>query len=437
METGRLARAGLVCSLVLAVVACSGNTTTSPAAVATGTRPAAPSPSSSPSQTVSVSASALVTLSPSPTPAASPPPMAPATLRSGPAMTMAREDPAAVRLEDGRVLIMGGTVPFVGKCAMACIEPTTSSVEVYDPRTGKFSRNGSLAAARSYGQALLLSDGRVFLSGGRGEYGDWLRTIEIYDPAEGRSVVIKPPTDMGSMTGDPTLVLLADGRVLIVGGADESYTSTSKATLIFDPASGGFSKGPDMAESREGAKATLLYDGRVLIVAGYYYVGGIGSTNNNVELIDVSNPLAGSSAALYQDPATSTRLYDGRVLVAGGGSYSSGANCITPAVPEVFDPAKEMFTPVGRMATQRTGSAAIKIQDGRVIFFGGLDANCEAVTTVEAFDPDTGTFQVVAQGFPKLSDFSVTLLNDGEILIAGGTGVQWNGMTSASWLLKP
>ena len=89
------------------------------------------------------------------------------------------------------------------------------------------------------------------------------------------------------------------------------------------------------------------------------------------------------------------------------------------------------------MITPRTGSTAIKIGDGRVLLFGGVDASCAPVGTVEAFDPDSGTFQVIAAGFPKISDFSATLLDDGRILIAGGSNGTWNEMTAASWLLKP
>jgi hypothetical protein len=88
------------------------------------------------------------------------------------------------------------------------------------------------------------------------------------------------------------------------------------------------------------------------------------------------------------------------------------------------------------MSTPRTGSAAIKIKDGRVLLFGGVDSKGAAIGTVEAFDPDSGTFQVVATGFPDLRDFSATLLDDGEILIAGGQSSDWK-ITAASWFLKP
>jgi hypothetical protein len=364
--------------------------------------------------------------------------MAPATVKPGPKMTQARAGQAAVRLADGRVLIMGGTVPFTGKCAMACIAPATASVEIYDPSAGKFSPNGSLAEPRTAGKAVLLNEGRVLVAGGTGQYGDWLRTIEIYDPAKRTSVVVKPPADAQVLPVDPTVVLLADGRVLIAGGSyDDLLYKTSNATVIFDPASGRFSNGSLMDEPRQGATATLLADGRVLIAGGDYDDGSHSiSANSNAELIDPSHAASQSTSSMSMYAATSTLLADGRVLVTEWGPYDSGAGCITPVASEIFDVGTGRFTPAGPMSTPRTGSAAIKIQDGRVLLLGGIDSSCASADTVEAFDPDSGTFQVVATGFPKISDFSATLLDDGEILVAGGSGDTY-GMTAASWLLKP
>jgi len=270
--------------------------------------------------------------------------MAPATLKRGPAMAKAREGQAAVRLEDGRVLIIGGTVPFTGKCGMACGSPATASVEIYDPGTGKFSPNGSLAEPRTDGQALLLNDGRVLVAGGNGQYGGSLTTIEIYDPARGTSIVVKPPADMGELPTYPTVVPLADGRVLIAGGSYTNDASTTNSTLIFDPASGGFSDGPLMAEPRQSATATLLDDGRVLIAGGDYYQGFYGYAQSNAELIDPSHPLSQSPLLMSYDPATSTLLSDGRVLIAGGDPYQSGASCITPVAPGSSIPGRRAST---------------------------------------------------------------------------------------------
>jgi hypothetical protein len=363
--------------------------------------------------------------------------MALATVKPGPAMTEPLEGgQAAVRLDDGRVLIMGGTVPFTGTCEMTCpMPPATASVEVYDPKTGEFRPNGSLAEPRAGADTLVLNDGRVLVSGGDGRYGDFLRTIEIYDPGQGTSIVVTPPADLPNQAA---VVLLADGRVLFAGGAYGLEETTSNLTLIFDPASGGFSNGPLMAKTRQGASATLLDDGRVLIAGGDYNDGhGYIYPNPNVELIDPSHPLSQSNLLAYQDYlSSSTLLSDGRVLIAGWRSYDGAAGCITPVASEVLDPRTGRFTPVGPMSTPRTGSAAIKIQDGRVLFFGGVDSKCATLGTVEAFDPDSGTFQVIATGIPDIGGSSVTLLDDGEILVAGGSGDS-NGMTASSWFLKP
>jgi hypothetical protein len=95
----------------------------------------------------------------------------------------------AVRLADGRVLIVGGTDAF-GR--------TIATAEVYDPKTGTFSSTGSMASDRYWPVATLLSDGRVFVAGGQGNatgprdaQGDFpgnapVASAELWDPSTGR-----------------------------------------------------------------------------------------------------------------------------------------------------------------------------------------------------------------------------------------------------------
>src|SRR5919109_4609627 len=109
--------------------------------------------------------------------------------------------------------------------------------------------------------------------------------------------------------GYQTATVLADGRVLALGGQE------TKAEL-FNPVTGAWSAAASMKQSRAYTTATLLRDGKVLVVGGY----------------DGSSPLA--SAELY-DPQTNqwtltgsmttarllhiaTLLDNGKVLVAGG-----------------------------------------------------------------------------------------------------------------------
>jgi N-acetylneuraminic acid mutarotase len=66
-----------------------------------------------------------------------------------------------------------------------------------------------------------------------------------------------------------TTTLLADGRVLVEGGKNCSVVPGSLSSAeIYDPATGQWSQTGSMASAHSGQTATLLKDGRVLIVAG-------------------------------------------------------------------------------------------------------------------------------------------------------------------------
>ena len=86
-----------------------------------------------------------------------------------------------------------------------------------------------------------------------------------------------------------TATRLFDGRVLIAGGIQQDGASgwdVLSSTELYDPGNGTFTSGGSMGDARQDGTATLLDDGRVLIVAGV----GIG-TKGNVGL---------TSAVLYQ-----------------------------------------------------------------------------------------------------------------------------------------
>jgi Galactose oxidase, central domain len=72
-----------------------------------------------------------------------------------------------------------------------------------------------------------------------------------------------------------TATLLSDGKVLIVGGVEsgDTVSQTTPTTELYDPATGTFTPTGSLAVARAGHTATLLNDGKVLIAGGLTDVG--------------------------------------------------------------------------------------------------------------------------------------------------------------------
>src|SRR4051812_11845096 len=123
---------------------------------------------------------------------------------------------------------------------------------------------------------------------------------------------------------------------------------------------------------------------------------------------------------------TATLLPNGKVLIVGGISYlAPTAQGLSSA--ELYDPLTGTFSPTGSMSIPRLSHTATLLPDGRVLIAGGFaDSANQAITgttaTAELYDPGTGTFAPAGRmSVPRFSH-SATLLNNGEVLIAGGDG---------------
>lgn len=172
-------------------------------------------------------------------------------------MLAARESHTATLLKDGRVLITGG---HKGRRAAITIY---SSAEIYNPATGVFTSAADLTVKRHKHDAIMLDDGRVLIIGGsderdsRGAYS----TVEIYNPKTNSFTKIGD-MNLSRYKLQGTTVLLKNGKILIAGGANRAEIY-NPAKNTFEIAGGKFET------ARLFATATLLPDGRVLIVGGY------------------------------------------------------------------------------------------------------------------------------------------------------------------------
>ena len=172
-------------------------------------------------------------------------------------MTAARESHTAALLKDGNVLITGG---HQGRRTTITIY---ASAEIYDPANGTFTATANLTIKRHKHDAALLDDGTVLIVGGsderdsRGAY----TTTEIYNPKTKTFAKIGD-MNLSRYKLQGTTILLRNGKVLIAGGAAKAEVF-NPATGTFDVAAGKFET------VRLFATATLLRNGHVLIAGGY------------------------------------------------------------------------------------------------------------------------------------------------------------------------
>jgi hypothetical protein len=219
-----------------------------------------------------------------------------------------------------------------------------------------------------------------------------------------------------------TATLLNDGKVLIVGGGDATAE-------IFDPESATFSFTGPPVEGRLNATATLLPDGKVLIAGGMGLTAGPDGFLPLLNTAEIFDPAAGafsSTGNLVQARRqhTATLLGDGRVLVAGG--YADHI-CFT-ASAELFDPAAGMFSPTGGMHSERLGHTATMLASGEVLVTGGSNGCAPDAADdppwdplfAELYEPHSGSFQGAGDMSTTRIHHAAIRLTSGKVLVLGG-----------------
>lgn len=271
-------------------------------------------------------------------------------------MNAPRAGHTATLLSTGKVLIAGG---YNGNYL--------SSAELYDPVARTFTSTSRMVTARNGHVAILLPNGKVLLAGGVGVGWTFLADAELYDPATN---TFTATGNMLAARESHTATLLANGKVLVTGGhrGRRAAITIYSSAEIYDPATGRFSVTGDMTRIRHKHEAVLLADGRVLILGGADKRDGRPAYAS----AEIYNPSRGTFTATanmnlprYKLQGTAVLLNNGKVLVAGG------ANRV-----EVFDPSRNTFTFAGGdMGAPRFFATATLLQNGQVLIAGGYHGN--------------------------------------------------------------
>ena len=135
-------------------------------------------------------------------------------------LVVARHKQDATLLQDGTVLVSGGA-------DTRDADGVYDSVEIYDPSTETSSMSNPMQLGRykHEGNSILLDDNRILFAGGA-------TRAERYEPNSGHSEIVEGASNLAGQFS--ASVLLSDGRVLITGGYGANAGSRASA-WIYNP----------------------------------------------------------------------------------------------------------------------------------------------------------------------------------------------------------
>jgi hypothetical protein len=317
------------------------------------------------------------------------------------------EDPGLAVLQDGRVLISGGTEVPDNANALDTAEIYTRSTDVVTPVAGK------MQAVRWHDASVTLMSGKVLVTGAScaGGFASCPegRLADLFDPTTNAFTPTAQP--LNNVRHYTRAVLMPDGRVLISSATDPTLE-------IYDPDTDSFTLVPHTIAHDFGFMVRLR-DGRVLLGAG----------DGNVTACEIFDPdtnqiTPAASLAQGRSMLTAHTLPDGRVLAIAGASISAGGIHVPLDTIEAYDPKTNQWTPMQyKLSIGRCWHASALVRDGTILVMGGytVDAQCSSlVDTVDQLLPEANTSKPFAKLPNANTEWTAVTLLDGSVLGVGG-----------------
>lgn len=313
---------------------------------------------------------------------------------------------AAVAVAAGSVLVFGGSRG----------ENTVSdAIDRFDPATRTFTRIGSLRTGRLLHTATRITSGpaqgQVLVLGG----GVSVEIGAVADLVDERTGAVSDGGRLQQPRARHAVVALADGRALVVGGANRNTVE------LWDAATRSFRLvTARMSHVREWPTATLLADGRVLIAGGDTIAPNYVLAEIFDPVTEAFTPVAAPAASPFtvrRHLHAAHRTVDGRVLLLGGLAIDAPAQGMLASVLQ-FDPATGQMTARRDLDAARALAAAVAIGDEVLLFGGATDSQAAAGSAVAWRD---GTAPRALAAMPAGRAFhTATRMGDGRVLILGG-----------------
>lgn len=272
---------------------------------------------------------------------------------SGGALVEPRSDACALRLQDGRVMTIGGGL---------------SSTDVWDPQTQQSELGPPLGYSAGAAMCMLTADGDVLVADSYMAGKGYL--VERWRPGEDSFEQLPSATDL-SYGGGHDGALVGDGsRMLLVGGlyiTDEPPAEDPSATQIYD-------LGTQVFRDVEG------WDGQGSILVettGDALVWRTSTEGFLAARLDAASETFAdiSPAGEYNLHAMASMRTDGIVVLAGGFELDAEGELVATDRVLLWDPADATLDAVGTLGQPRSHGTATTLADGSVAIIGGSQNN--------------------------------------------------------------
>ncbi len=284
-----------------------------------------------------------------------------------------------------RIAVIGGEVTGAGAKFVELVEADSnrgSAIERVDDVDGALARDGLTATA--------LTDGRIVVIGGAAPGSAPAGTVAQITTDAGQVEIRTLRATLANPRTGHTATRLGDAvgaPLLVAGGLDPGGQPIAVAEL-FRPLSSDFADpvrfAPTLVVPRSGHQARLMPDGSVLII------GGIDAAGAPVRTLERFT-LDGGFVAVGELPATAgvigaaaTILPDGRILLLGGSIPPSTEPVATAFIArlDVIDGSVDVVA-TDRLAIPRLAPQATVLCDGTIMVSGGTLAS----DIIERYNP--------------------------------------------------
>ncbi|MGW6572411.1 Kelch repeat-containing protein [Streptomyces sp. NPDC054945] len=342
------------------------------------------------------------------------------------------DGPVLLQLDDGKKVFVAGGTDAKG----AAVDRTA----LYDPVAGKWKPCKAMGIPRRHHTVTLLENGKVLVVGGTsapGRIAPALASVQLYDPTHDTWSAVP---DLRQARWGHSAVLLADKTVLVAGGVATRSGDSLKALRtaeIYHPDTGKWSDAGEMNDARAGHGAVLFKGGQVLVCGGTAPVSG--PADAALAFCELYTPAdtSGTSTGRWTPTGSlsaprsghqTVRASETTALAVGGAlPGASGDGTFDPyhaLTVERFDLARGRWTALAPLLGRGRGAhRMVPLGSGSFLLVGGTGDAGDGVGYRSTLVVDAATGAATPAPAPAVGRwaFSAIALGGDEVLVTGGT----------------